>query len=254
MQCLWGLMTKLQNCYNVWSNIFKCLEMCVMLHVFLALQQGMCLSISIVAWKHDEVFCWTELLSFLLFAFCRCISCRDDVVTIAAKLKEKRQEKDGKERADGKHKYRTKSSAGGRKNGEGIGGPEQRINRRWNADVNLLSLHPLFSMWQLICLSLTQYNPGASEPPHRFSPAYLCLASSNGNHSLCWHSRDWQLYGGSSPSPEPPLLLITSMKTYPHLSLSNIWVKLGGQTSLSLIRSFAGTLLNVNFCQGCVSA
>lgn len=97
-------------------------------------------------------------LHSLLSILCRCTSCRDDVVTMAAKPRE------GKRKEEKENKSRTKSNAGKRKKrterikreGRGRRREDQRRDERRNADVyfhvaspsNLLSsLHVATDHW-----------------------------------------------------------------------------------------------------------
>lgn len=228
--------------------------------VFLALRQV--ISSSIDAWTLDEVFCWTKLLSTPPpRVLCRCTSCRGDVVTMAAKPRERRREERDGEKESKKtnpepnpvpEEERRKTTTEGKGRGEEEGERTRGTDKRRNADVcfhvawpsNLLS-SPC-GYWSL-CLWI--YYAGAPEAPHQ-------------SHSSClicqfkWRLRPvvmlrqltalWKCRSSFATSWPPHL----DNFLYKITSPSHSWIKLGVHASLSLIGLFAGTLLNVNFAKG----
>lgn len=188
--------------------------------------------------------CFVELnYSPPLPVLCRCTSCRDDVVTMAAKQREgRREERDGEKEVE-ENKSRTKSSAEGRKKrtertreGRGRRSEDQRTDKRRNADVcfhvawpsNLLSsLHVAtdLSVFESIL-------PGH----HRLHiiPLILCLICQfklRLRPVMTDSSMEVQKLGCHFQTSSPPIILC--IKTYPLPSPSHNWIKLGGHTHVS---------------------
>lgn len=202
---------------------------------------------------------------------CRCTSCRGWCCNHGSKAgREKARGKRQRERVGSERKSRTKIQRRGKKEegreeekGEGRGRrreEDQRMDRRWNADVsfhvtwpsNLLSsLHVAtdLSVFESIVLGHQRL---CISPIHPLLdlPVQMAITTCDDTMRTDSSLEVQKLFCHFPPAPHPIILIISCIKAYPHLSPSLSWIKLGGHASLSLIGSFAGTLLYVTFAKG----
>lgn len=200
-------------------------------------------------------FVGLKLLSILSppCIFCRCTSCRDDVVTMAAKPRERKARGKGWRQTVEENKSSTKSSAAGRKKTGTNKSGERRersrggvgVDKGRDADVcfhvawpsNLLSsLHVAADLSRWIHCAGATWGPASV-------PLILCL--------ICQFQ--WLQRPVTALRRPTGLRKCRSPTSWPPHTVNFIRFRTESSsedTSLSLIGLFAGTLLNVNFAKG----
>lgn len=130
---------------------------------------------------------------------CRCTSCRDDVVTMAAKpRRRRREERDGERKSRRKQiqnqiqRRRKKEEREGKKR-EGRGRRREAQKKCWcvfPCEARRSDLLSSLSTRLLISLSLNLYNAGAPDAPHQSHSSSVWFANSNGDYDLWWRYED----------------------------------------------------------------
>lgn len=185
---------------------------------------------------------------------CRCTSCRDDVVTMAAKpRRRRREERDGERKNRRKQiqnqiqRRRKKEDREEKKGGERKTerGPEEML--MWEPTL----WSPLLSLHEATDLSVFESaSCRSTSAPHQSHSSSVWFANSNGDYDLWWRYEDltalWRCRRHLLNHLTPIISCIkNNFPLHPTTESNSEDTRL-----FSLIGLFAGTLLNVNFAKG----